>query len=78
MKDFKRRIKTMCKPAFIALCDSAGLTDADKALLVPFYYEQKSEDYIADSVGMSKSAYQVRKKVLLVRLLNYYNFISKF
>lgn len=77
-KDFRRHVKTLCKPVFAQLCDCAGLSSEDKELLVLFYFDNKAEDYIADMHNMSKSAYQKRKRFLVGRLMNYMDFISRF
>lgn len=77
-KELKSQIRNMCKPAFVQLCDRAGLSNEDKDLLVPFYFDRQSEEFIADMHGMSKSAYQTRKKILIERILSYKQFISMF
>lgn len=77
-KEFKQEIRKMCRPQFEHLCDLAGLSNYDKELIVPFYFDFKNEDFIADMHSMSKSTYQQRKKILVERIMSYKKFISRF
>lgn len=75
-KAFNDDIRTMCKPQFVQLCSLAGISNEDMDLLVPFYFDNKDENFIADLHGMSKSAYQQRKKFLIGKIMSYKHFIS--
>lgn len=77
-KALAQTLKNVCRPAFEYLCNSAGLTDTDKHLLTLAYRDNLSEDFISDTLNMSKSAFQEKKRRLLDVLVSYYDFITMF
>lgn len=74
-KELSEKFKTMCRPAFEYLCRAAGLSEVDIGLLIMYYYDKLSEEFIADSCNMSRSSFQKKKRILLDKLVSYQAFI---
>ena len=75
-KNFRRRIKRMCRPSVVQLCKDAGLNDRETDMITMFYLDGHSEYYISDHFNMSRSAYHENKKMLIARIMDYQEYIA--
>lgn len=76
-KLLSRRLKCYCKPSIVSLCDSVGLTEMEKAILLMYYCDHKPNDFIAHEMNMSRSSYYSKKRIALGKILDYKRIISR-
>ena len=77
-KELTSVLKNICRPAFEYICSQAGLSDYETSLLVLSYSDCKSEQYIADKMSMSVSSLQKKKRIVLDKMVSYFDFMKMF
>lgn len=70
-KAFRQYLKGMDKTSLRKLCRLAGFDDREMDFIVPFFGNQLSEDFIADSLCMSVDTYHKAKKKYIKRLQHF-------
>ena len=68
---FRKYLKSLNRASFMRLCEISGLTEEEARLVSLYYYDRKTEAYIADSLGMSISTYHNARMDAIGRIRNW-------
>ena len=70
-------LEKMCLPGLIELCDSAGLTRAQKSVVIERCNRGVSVEQCVENLGMCETCIKKFYRIALERLYDYENYLAK-